>query len=232
MRRTIRRFWVLPLALAVVYGALLWPKTAAPVSVTLPEGPPVLIIDAGHGGEDGGAVSVSGQVESSINLSVALRLDALMGFVGVTSVLLRDSDTSLHDADASTVAEKKKSDLQNRVAQVNATENAVLISIHQNTYTDSGNHGAQVFYADESGSFVLAQTAQEALRLALDPGNARKPAKIPDSVYLMKHVTRPAILAECGFLSNPAEDKLLGTDAYQIKISLALAAAYWDVYYR
>ena len=211
MGRTIRRFWVLPLALAVVYGALLWPKTAAPVSVTLPEGPPVLIIDAGHGGEDGGAVSVSGQVESSINLSVALRLDALMGFVGVTSVLLRDSDTSL---------------------QVNATENAVLISIHQNTYTDSGNYGAQVFYTDEAGSFVLAQTAQEALRLALDPANARKPAKIPDSVYLMKHVTRPAILAECGFLSNPAEDKLLGTDAYQIKISLALAAAYWDVYYR
>ena len=232
MRRAMRRFLVLPLALAVVCVALLWPKTAEQASVALPEGPPVLIIDAGHGGEDGGAVSVSGQVESAINLSVALRLDALMGFAGVASVLLRDSDVSLHDADAGTVAEKKKSDLQNRVARVNATDNAVLISIHQNTYTDSGNRGAQVFYADEASSLVLAQTAQEALRLALDPDNTRKPAKIPDSVYLMKHVTRPAILAECGFLSNPTEDQLLNTDAYQIKISMALAAANWDVYHR
>ncbi len=230
MRRAMKRFWVLPLTLAAVCGALLWPKTAEPTSVTLPGTQPVLVIDAGHGGEDGGAVSVSGQVESSINLSVALRLDALMGFTGVPSVLLRDADISLHDADADTVAEKKRSDLQNRVARVNGTDNAVLISIHQNTYTDSSNHGAQVFYADEASSLVLARTAQEALRLTLDPDNTRKPARISDSVYLMKHVTRPAILAECGFLSNPAEDRLLGTDAYQIKISMALAAAYWDIY--
>ncbi len=232
MRIAMRRFWVLPLALLVVCGALLWPKTMKPASITLPEGPPVLVIDAGHGGEDGGAVSVSGKVESAINLSVARRLDALMGFVGVPPILLRDADISLHDADATTVTEKKKSDLQNRVARVNATDNAVLISIHQNTYTDSGNHGAQVFYADEASSLILAQTAQEALRLALDPENTRKPARISDSVYLMRHVTRPAILAECGFLSNPTEDQLLGTDAYQIKISMALAAAYWDVYCR
>ena len=177
-------------------------------------------------GEDGGAVSVSGAVESQINLAIALRLDAIFGLYGVPTVLLRDSDVSLHDADAQTLHEKKVSDLQNRVAAIQALEDPVVISIHQNTYTSSQYHGAQVFYANGDLSLPLAQITQETLKQALDPDNNRQPAAISDSVYLMNHITCKAILVECGFLSNYEEDLLLQSPGYQTKIAAALAGAY------
>lgn len=185
-----------------------------------------LIIDAGHGGEDGGAVSASGTVESHINLAIAQRLDLLMGFYGVPAVMLRDSDISLHDDGCQTLREKKVSDLHNRVEQIESTDHAALISIHQNTYPNAKYHGAQVFYTNEELSLPLAQAAQEALRCTLDPENGRKPAVIPESVYLMNHISCCAILVECGFLSNPQEDALLQTPEYQLKIASALVGAY------
>ena len=185
-----------------------------------------LIIDAGHGGEDGGAVSITGIPESKINLAVALKLDALLGLYGVAPMLLRTEDISLHDDSASTLREKKVSDLHNRVAMIEDTDNAVLISIHQNTYQDAKYHGAQVFYANGEVSLPLAQLTQEVLRQALDKENERVPAKIPDTVYLMNHISCPAILVECGFLSNPEEEVLLRSEEYQRKIAAAVAAAW------
>lgn len=185
-----------------------------------------VVIDAGHGGEDGGAVSPAGTVESGINLEIALRLDAVLGLYGADTVLLRTEDISLHDPEAQTLREKKASDLRNRVEQVEAIPNALLISIHQNTYAGSGRyHGAQVFYADAESSQPLARHTQEILRQALDPGNTRQAAKLPGAVYLMDHVTCPAILVECGFLSNPEEDALLRNPGYQTKLAAALASA-------
>lgn len=185
-----------------------------------------VVIDAGHGGEDGGAVSPAGTVESGINLEIALRLDAILGLYGADTVLLRTEDVSLHDPDAQTLREKKASDLHNRVEMVESVPNALLVSIHQNTYTGSGRyHGAQVFYADEESSRPLAEHAQEILRQSLDPENTRQAAKLPGTVYLMEHITCPAILVECGFLSNPEEDALLRTAAYQTKLAAALASA-------
>lgn len=186
----------------------------------------IVVIDAGHGGEDGGAVSVSGAVESQINLAIALRLDQVFGLYGVDCVLLRDSDISLHDPDAETLREKKVSDLHNRVAAIKAFVDPVVISIHQNTYTSSQYHGAQVFYANGDLSLPLAQITQETLRTALDPENTRQPARIPDSVYLMNHISCRAILVECGFLSNPQEDQLLQSAEYQTGLAIALAGAY------
>lgn len=186
----------------------------------------MVVIDAGHGGEDGGAVSVTGAIESHINLEIALKLDEIFGLYGVNTLLLRDSDVSLHDSDAVTLREKKVSDLHNRVAAVNAAENPVLISIHQNTYTSSQYHGAQVFYANGDLSLPLARITQEALRQALDPENDRQPTAVPDSVYLMNNITCKAILVECGFLSNPQEDALLQSPDYQRKIAVSLAGAY------
>lgn len=185
-----------------------------------------VVIDAGHGGEDGGAVSPAGTVESGVNLEIALRLDAVLGLYGADTVLLRTEDISLHDPEAQTLREKKASDLRNRVERVEAIPNALLISIHQNTYTGSGRyHGAQVFYADAESSQPLARHTQEILRRALDPGNTRQAAKLPSAVYLMDHVTCPAILVECGFLSNPEEDALLRNPGYQTKLAAALASA-------
>lgn len=185
-----------------------------------------VVIDAGHGGEDGGAVSVSGAVESHINLAIALRLDALFGLYGVPTLLLRDSDTSLHDPDAQTLREKKVSDLKNRVAAIQALQDPVVISVHQNTYVSSQYHGAQVFYANGDLSLPLAQVTQATLRRVLDPDNDREPTVIPESVYLMNHITCRAILVECGFLSNPQEDQLLQSEQYQTKIAAALAGSY------
>lgn len=188
-----------------------------------------MVIDAGHGGEDGGAVSLNGTVESGVNLEIATRLDDLMAFLGAPAVMTRTDDTSQHDSDAETLREKKRSDLKNRVALINGVENGVLVSIHQNIYPNTRENGAQVFYAGEE-SRDLAVSVQTALVAALDPDNTRKAAHIPESVYLMKNVTRPAILVECGFLSNPAESRRLCDAAYQTRIAVTLAGAFLDYY--
>ena len=189
-----------------------------------------VVIDAGHGGEDGGAISPSGTVESGLNLSIACKLDDLLHLYGIPTVMLRREDCSLHDDSAVTLREKKRSDLKNRVQRINETENGVLISIHQNIYPDPSQSGAQVFYAQEESSFVWATQTQETLQMVLKPANQRSAAKIPDTIYLMKHVTRPAILIECGFLSNPEEEQKLLDDAYQTKIAMAIAAASFQEY--
>lgn len=185
-----------------------------------------LVIDAGHGGEDGGAVSASGASESIINLAVARRLELLMGLFGVDTVMLRTEDISLNSDGLATVRERKVSDLHNRTAAVNAVENAILISIHQNSFTDPQYDGAQVFYAPTQGSQFLAEYTQEVLRVSLNPENHRQAKPIPSSVYLMNHIGCPAILVECGFLTNPAEDLLLQSPDYQLKLALTMAGAY------
>lgn len=187
---------------------------------------PTLVLDAGHGGEDGGAVSLTGVPESGINLSIVLKLDQLLGLYGQAPVILRTSDVSLHDENAGTLREKKVSDLHNRVTAIEQTENAVLLSVHQNMFTDQKYHGAQVFFAPTEGSSEFAVHTQEQLRIALDPENGRQAKPIPDTVYLMNHITCPGILIECGFLSNPAEEALLRSDGYQTKLAAAMAGAW------
>ena len=201
--------------------ALLYPKRAAPVFARMPEA--VLVIDPGHGGEDGGAVSVSGAAESGVNLSIALRLDALMGFYGVHTLLTRTEDVSIHDSTAGTLRANKSSDLRNRAALVNETPNATLLSIHQNASPVSRYHGAQVFYAGGGASLGLAENVQSCLR-RLDRENTRAPQVIPSTVYLMNHVLCPAVLVECGFLSNRSEDALLQSPDYQKKLAVAIGA--------
>lgn len=191
-----------------------------------PFGSETVVIDAGHGGEDGGAVSISGAIESHLNLSIAQRLDFIFGLYGVDSLLLRNSDISLHSSDARTIREKKVSDLHNRVKIIESIKDPVVISIHQNTFPDSKYHGAQVFYANGELSLPYAQITQEVLRKYLDPENTRKPTAVPNSVYLMNHITCKAILVECGFLSNPQEDLLLQSPEYQTKLAASLAGAY------
>ena len=221
--------WVLLAALAVgtVYFFWFWPGRAALAAFSpVRSGGQTLVLDAGHGGEDGGAVSLSGVPESGINLAIVQKLDQLLGLYGEAPLLLRSEDISLHDDSAQTLREKKVSDLHNRVARIEETEHAVLLSVHQNTFPDGKYHGAQVFYSNGELSQPLAQLTQETLRAALDPGNTREAKPIPDSVYLMNHITCPEILVECGFLSNAEEDLLLQSGAYQTKLASALAASW------
>lgn len=190
------------------------------------EGGHILILDAGHGGEDGGASSASGSRESDINLNIVLKTEALMAFLGVRTELTRSEDRSMHSEGASTIHEKKVSDLKNRVEFVNSIADAMLISVHQNHFTDSRYSGAQVFYNGGDVSRQWGEGTQEVLRQMLNPVNNRSAKSVPDNVYLFSHISCPAILVECGFLSNGEEASLLLTDTYQRKISLALAGAY------
>lgn len=185
-----------------------------------------LVLDAGHGGEDGGAVSITGVPESQINLAIVLKLRDILGLYGVDPILLREEDVSLHDNGAGTLREKKRSDLKNRVAAVEEVEGGTLLSIHQNTYPGSRYHGAHVFYAPAVGSQSLAEHVQNSIKAALQPDNERAVKRIPDTVYIMNHVTCPAILIECGFLTNPEEEAMLRDEDYQRKLSAVIAAAW------
>ena len=183
-----------------------------------------VVIDAGHGGEDGGAVSADGVLESEINLQIALRTRDLLTFCGVRTKMIRETDTSVYSPGSGSVAEKKRSDLQNRVRAVNQTPGALLLSIHQNFFPQMKYHGAQVFYAPTEGSDALAARVQELLRSAVEPENGRK-CKPAESVYLMQNIACTGILVECGFLSNAQEAARLQEDGWQKKLTTAICGA-------
>lgn len=187
---------------------------------------PSIVIDAGHGGEDGGATSVSGIPESTTNLMVALKFEQLLAFCGINPDMTRRNKEAL-STEGQTVRERKVSDLRNRVAFVNQLRDPILVSIHQNYFPNNKYRGAQVFYAPSEGSKQFALYAQKALRTAqIAPEN--REIKLSDSVYLMNKVRCPAILVECGFISNFEEDRLLQSDEYQKRIVCALCGAIID----
>lgn len=172
-----------------------------------------VIIDPGHGGEDGGATSCTGVLESEFNLNIALRLNDMMHLLGMRTIMIRNTDRSVYIR-GETIAQKKVSDLQERVRIINETDNALVISIHQNTFPDGRYWGAQVFYPNTSGSKELAALMQNQLQSSLMPLNNRK-SKLSSGVYLMEHIQCVGLLIECGFLSNPEEEAKLRDGNYQ-----------------
>lgn len=187
--------------------------------------PTVLVIDPGHGGEDGGA-SCKGKKESEINLAISQKLESLCRFCGVEYVMTRDSEDIDYPDSLKTTSERKVYDQNCRLELINSTENAVLISIHQNKYVSSSPRGPQAFYARTDGSEELAKLVQNAMNTFLYPENRRIATRIQDSIYLMKKVECPAVLAECGFISNPSEAELLVEADYQTKLALCLFSSY------
>jgi N-acetylmuramoyl-L-alanine amidase len=181
-----------------------------------------IVIDAGHGGIDGGATSCTGVLESHINLQIALRLEDMLHLLGYDTVMIRRTDESVY-TEGNTIAAQKISDLKELVRIVNETPGAILISLHQNTYSDSRYRGAQVFYSDDDMSKQLSQILQQNLIGVLNPGSHRK-AKPAKGVYLMEHIIFPGILIECGFLTNHEEEALLRNSDYQTKICGVVAA--------
>jgi len=215
--------YTLTLLLALFCSMLIPDAVTAFSEAQAEPGLPTVVLDPGHGGEDGGAVSPGGVRESGLNLSVALRTRELLRFLGVPAVMTRETEISLHSPEASTISEKKVSDLKNRVAFVSQIPNPVLVSIHQNMFSQSKYHGAQFFYAKTAGSQALAEALQARISACLDPTNHRQ-AKPSEKVYLLEHNSCPGVLVECGFLSNPREEALLQTDDYQKKLAAVLAA--------
>jgi len=187
---------------------------------------PLLIIDPGHGGEDGGAVAADGTRESEINLAVALKMDALCGFLGIESTMTRESEVLDYPKSANTIRAKKIADQKARIELINSASNAVLISVHQNTYPNAKPSGGQALYGKADGSQKLAELIQNNMSLNIDYDNNRGAAKISDDIYLMKKAECPAVLIECGFMSNPAELELLKTEEYQAKLAAVFVASY------
>lgn len=175
-----------------------------------------IIIDAGHGGEDGGATSCTGKLESAYNLEIAQRLNDFMMLLGYETTMIRTSDVSVY-TQGTTIAQKKISDLKERVHIVNSTPNGILVSIHQNFFPDQRYHGAQVFYNNVSGSDSLAKHLQDSLVVNLNPGSKRL-SKRSDGIYLMDHIDKTGVLIECGFLSNVEENAKLIDPSYQKKL--------------
>jgi len=206
--------------IAVTYAASIATTTVAQLIPLEREA--TVVIDPGHGGVDGGATSVSGNLESQYNLEIALKLDDLFHLLGFQTKMIRRTDISVYTS-GETIAAKKVSDLRQRVRLVNETDNAILLSIHQNTFSDSQYAGAQVFYGPKGESMALAEALQEEFRRTLNPGSKRQ-VKKAEGIYLMQHINCTGVLIECGFLSNPEEDALLRSPKYQRKICCVLAS--------
>lgn len=214
-------------ALVTLAAVALRPSPDTVPASTAAEPRTMLVLDAGHGGEDGGAVSDSGVAESGINLQITRRLYEILRFLGHPAVMTRTGDEAIYDDAAATLREKKVSDLKNRTKLANETAGGLLISIHQNCLPGYPNvRGAQVFYNAVLPSRQLAEAMQQMLNTAVNTDRAKAAMPIGDGVYLMTHTTCPAILVECGFLSSPQETALLQQPSYQMKIAAVIAAGY------
>jgi len=172
----------------------------------------VVVIDPGHGGEDPGKVGVNDTLEKDINLQIALKLKPLLEEKGIEIVMTRESDE---------VPKDNKEDLQGRVKLINDTKPSIVVCIHQNSFTDASVKGAQVFYyAGSDISENAAQILQEEFR-SVDTDNTRQ-IKANDNYFLLKRTEVPAVIVECGFLSNYEEAQKLVTEEYQKEIATAI----------
>ena len=182
----------------------------------------VIVLDAGHGGLDSGCVAVNGSYEKDINLDIVKDLGALLTFAGYDVVYTRTDDVSIHDSGVEGVRNQKISDMENRLEIVKSYPDCVFISVHQNLYTKPEYFGAQMFYTGNNpANFRLARIMQE-LFAQLQPGNDREVKLIDNGLYLFKETKQPALLIECGFLSNPDDAANLSTPEYRKKVAFTI----------
>ena len=216
------------LALFAIFAAILWQGNAVNASKNLElkqSGEFILIIDPGHGGFDPGAVASDGTAESGINLAVGLQMEEMARLLGVETDMTRREDVSTESDASAAVRQRKNSDLKNRVEQINGVSGGVLVSLHQNSLPQvPAVHGAQAFYSEVEGSRELAETVQAALNTVINDRNKEVKAA-GGGVYLLKNAKIPAILVECGFLSNGDETVLLNTQAHQNRLALTILAS-------
>ena len=183
-----------------------------------------VIIDAGHGGDDGGAIGIDGTVEKDINLDIALKLEKLLKFYGFDVIMTRTEDIMTCDDGLDSLRKRKVSDIHNRFDVLEKNPDAVFISIHQNKFEDNSQHGTQVFYSGNNDeSKLLAELIQNSIVSVLQPDNSRVVKKSGSGIYLLYHAKLPAVLVECGFISNPAEVKKLNDENYRMKIAILIA---------
>ena len=192
---------------------------------------PTIIIDAGHGGEDGGAVVQNDVVEKDINLAIAQKTNELLSLLGFQTYMVRDSDKLIYDSDSKTQRQKKNSDLRNRLSLMNKFENCIYISIHQNKFDDDKVWGAQTFYSpNDENSPILAEFVQSSIISLIQPNNKRVIKKTGTNVFVIYNATKPAIMVECGFMSNNDELFKLKDNNYQNQMSFSISNGILNYY--
>ena len=183
-----------------------------------------LVIDAGHGGIDGGAVSASGKLEKDFNLAVAKKLEALCRISGVDCVMTRSEDRLV--VDDSVTKKRKMHDLKNRVAIAESADSPIFVSIHMNNFPDKRYSGLQVWYSkNDESSASLAANVQTFAKTFLDPQNERETKRAGSAIFVLDRLKIPAVLVECGFMSNPDECLMLADEDYQTKLAMVIFAA-------
>lgn len=201
-------------------------NNSVPVSLmSLDDEKPIIILDAGHGGFDGGCVAVNGTCEKGINLNILLTLRDLLTVSGYQVEVTRDTDISIHDKGVEGIANQKSSDMDNRLELFNKYDNAICISIHQNQFTDPRYNGAQMFYSQSNRSNEhLARSIQNKFVEFLQPDNTREIKQCGKELFLCYYSKNPTVMVECGFLSNPDEAALLIDEEYQHKVAFTIFA--------
>ena len=191
---------------------------------------PRVILDAGHGGEDGGAVSADGTSEKAINLSIAQKTNDLLRLFGFETQMTRTDDNDISE-EGDTIRERKLSDMKKRLSIFNSSADNTIISIHQNKFSNTTSHGTQVFYSpnNDNGS-ALAESIHCSVKAQLQPDNERKCKPSDDGIYLLKNTTQPAVIVECGFLSNREECARLADEGYQKQMSFAITTGFLDYF--
>jgi len=220
---------VLALLTIVLITGILLIDSADFIGAFAPKTPvaPAVLIDAGHGGLDGGAVSSEGLLEAPINLAISVKLRDLLVFLGVNAMLTRTDAQSLNFNPEQSIRANKVADLNARLKLSEANPGCDFLSIHLNQFPQKKYSGAQVFYSENNpDSQSLALEIQKSFRAVIDPANNRDIKKAPEAVFLMKKLACPAVTVECGFLSNQQEAALLAQEPYQTKLALAIAAGY------
>lgn len=224
-KRIVILLLVFAIVCAVLYFAVDKIQSVAPAS-TMPNNDVVIVLDAGHGGIDGGCSTADGVPEKGINLNILLNLRDMFTAAGYTVEVTRDTDTSIHDKGVEGIANQKSSDMDNRLEIFNKYPNAICLSIHQNQFTDPKYSGAQMFYSDNNPeSQYIAQAIQDKFVEFLQPDNKREIKLSGEELFLCYFSDNPTVMIECGFLSNPEEAEKLKTEEYQKQVAFTIFAA-------
>ncbi len=205
--------------LIIINLSLSFCKVTSAVNMNMKE--KVIVIDPGHGGEDGGTVAFDGTNEKEINLNISLKLKKLFENNGFKVIMTRAEDADLGDKNLNTVKERKKSDIINRTKICNTSKADLILSIHQNFFEDPKYYGAQMFYGKHTESKNLALYLQNEIKSTLQPTNKRE-IKEGKGIYILENSSLPIVLIECGFMSNHDELLKLKDENYTNKLSIAI----------
>ncbi len=220
MKKTLIILLVLVFTFSVCFAANSSFSKNQTVSTEYNDSRHCIVLDAGHGGADGGTIAANGTSEKEINLAIVLALYDFLNVTGVKCKAIRSGDYEYYPD----YSNRSKSDLYNRLDFVNETENAVLISVHQNFFESTSESGMQIWYTKNiASSKILADKILNNTKIFLQQNNTRLNKESDDSYYILYNASVPSVMVECGFMSNPEEEARLESDSYQKQLACVIA---------